>query len=227
MLGNSIFERIIRVPVASLHGVSVSRQISRIKSLERLRDLFLGPLVTLLFDLPASIILLGVILVINPWAAGVLLITVAAFGLLLLLTRAMADRAAEKSSASSGKKSELIDESLGKMSGLRALGSQSVWMKRFRDISGSSAHREYSEQQTQHTISALSQLIGSFTGLAILVTSAYMVIQGSITPGTIMATMILTWRLISPLQNLFTALTSWSRISTNIFQVNQLMNLAQ
>lgn len=227
VLGNSIFERIIRLPVASLHGVSVSRQISRIKSLERLRDLFLGPLVTLLFDLPASIILLVVILVINPWAAGVLLLTIATFGLLLLLTRSMIDRAAEKSSNASGKKSELIDESLGKMSGLRALGSQSIWMQRFREISGSSVHREYSEQQAQHTISALSQLIGSFTGLAILVTSAYMVIQGSITPGTIMATMILTWRLISPLQNLFTALTSWSRISTNIFQVNQLMKLAQ
>lgn len=227
VLGNSIFERIIRLPVASLHGVSVSRQISRIKSLERLRDLFLGPLVTLLFDLPASLILLVVILVINPWAAGVLLMTIIAFGLLLLLTRSMVDRAAEKSSESSGKKSELIDESLGKMNGLRALGSQSVWMQRFREISGLSVHREYAEQQTQHKISALSQLIGSLTGLAILVTSAYMVIQGSITPGTIMATMILTWRLISPLQNLFTALTSWSRISTNIFQVNQLMKLAQ
>ncbi|NLW06046.1 MAG: ATP-binding cassette domain-containing protein, partial [Pseudomonadaceae bacterium] len=227
VLGNSIFERVLRLPASSLNGVSVSRQISRIKSLERLRDLFLGPLVTLFFDLPASIILLVVIFVINPWAAGVMLITIAAFGLLLLLTRSMVDRAAENSSEASGKKSELIDESLGKMAGLRTLGSQSIWMKRFRNISGSSAHTEFSEQQAQHKISAISHLIGSFTGLAILVTSAYMVIQGAITPGTIMATMILAWRLISPLQNLFTALTSWSRISTNIFQVNQLMKLAQ
>ncbi|WP_028305121.1 peptidase domain-containing ABC transporter [Oceanospirillum maris] len=227
VLGNSIFERVLHLPVSSLNGVSVSRQISRIKSLERLRDLFLGPLVTLIFDLPSSIILLVVIFVINPWAAGVMLIAIAAFALLLILTRPIVDRAAENASESSGKKSELIDESLGKMGGLRTLGSQSVWMRRFRDISGSSAHTEFTEQQTQHKISAVSHLIGSLTGLSILVTSAYMVIQAAITPGTIMATMILTWRLISPLQNLFTALTSWSRISTNIFQVNQLMKLAQ
>lgn len=227
VLGNSIFERVLRLPVSSLNGVSVSRQISRIKSLERLRDLFLGPLVTLIFDLPASIILLVVIFVINPWAAAVMLASITAFLLLLLLTRPMVDRAAESASESSGKKSELIDESLGKMSGLRTLGSQGVWMKRFRDISGSSAYTEFTEQQTQQKISAISHLIGSITGLAILVTSAYMVIKGAITAGTIMATMILAWRLIAPLQNLFTALTSWSRISTNVFQVNQLMKLAQ
>ena len=227
VLGNSIFERVLRLPLSSLNGVSVSRQISRIKSLERLRDLFLGPLVTLIFDLPASIILLIVIFVINPWAAGVMLITITAFILLLMLTGGMVERAAENSSESSGKKSELIDETLGKMAGLRTLGAQSIWMKRFRDISGLSAYSEFSEQQSQQKIAAISHLIGSFTGLAILVTSAYMVIHGAITPGTIMATMILAWRLISPLQNLFTALTSWSRISTNIFQVNQLMRLAQ
>ncbi|WP_027849039.1 peptidase domain-containing ABC transporter [Marinospirillum minutulum] len=227
VLGNSIFERVLRLPAASLNGVSVSRQISRIKSLERLRDLFLGPLVTLIFDLPASLILLVVIFIINPWAAGVMLITITAFLLLLFLTRSGVDQSAEAVSEVSGKKSELIDESLGKMAGLRTLGGQGVWMRRFRDISGTSAHTEFAEQQAQQKIAAISHLIGSFTGLAILVTSAYMVIQGAITPGTIMATMILAWRLISPLQNLFTALTSWSRISTNIFQVNQLMKLAQ
>jgi len=227
VLGNAIFERILRLPASSLNGVSVSRQIGRIKSLERLRDLFLGPLVTLIFDLPASLILLAVIFIINPWAAGVMLITITAFLLLLLLARSGVDHIAENVSDAAGKKSELIDESLGKMAGLRTLGGQSVWMQRFRDISGISAHTEFTEQQSQQKIAAISHLIGSFTGLAILVTSAYMVIQGAISPGTIMATMILTWRLISPLQNLFTALTSWSRISTNIFQVNQLMKLPQ
>ncbi|OOV86719.1 hypothetical protein BTA35_0212705 [Oceanospirillum linum] len=227
ILGSSIFERVLRLPTSSLNGVSVSRQISRIKSLERLRELFLGPLVTLFFDLPASIILLVVIFLINPWAGAVMLVSIFAFFVLLLLTRPLVDRASELASESSGKKSELVDESLGKMRGLRILGGQTVWMKRFRDISGTSAHTGFSEQQTQQKISAISHLIGSLTGLAILVTSAYMVILQAITPGTIMATMILTWRLISPLQNLFNALSSWSRISTNMFQVNQLMKLAQ
>lgn len=227
VLGSAIFERVLRLPTSSLNGVSVSRQISRIKSLERLRDLFLGPLVTLIFDLPASAIILVVIFFINPWAGLVMLVSIALFLLLLLLTRPLVDHAAEEASESSGKKSELIDEALAKMRGLRALGGQSVWMRRFRDLSGDSAHSGFREQQTQHKISATSHIIGSLTGLAVLVTSAYMVIQGAVTPGTIMATMILTWRLIAPLQNLFTALSSWSRISTNIFQVNQLMKLAQ
>lgn len=227
VLGSAIFERVLHLPSSSLNGVSVSRQISRIKSLERLRDLFLGPLVMLAFDLPASVILLIVIFLINPWAGGILLISISAFLFLLLMTRPLADRSAEQSSAASGKKTELIDESLGKMRGLRSLGAQTMWMGRFRNLSGTAAYTGFKEQQAQLKITAFSHLIGSFTGLAVLGTSTYMVIQGSITAGTIIATMILTWRLISPMQSLFMALTSWSRISTNIFQVNQLMKLAQ
>ncbi|WP_086481495.1 peptidase domain-containing ABC transporter [Oceanospirillum sanctuarii] len=227
VLGSAIFERVLRLPSSSLNGVSVSRQISRIKSLERLRDLFLGPLVLLAFDLPASVILLIVIFLINPWAGGILLVSISAFLCLLMITRPLADRSAEQSSEASGKKTELIDESLGKMRGLRALGAQSMWMGRFRNLSGTSAYAGFKEQQAQLKITAFSHLIGSFTGLSVLSVSAYMVIQESISPGTVMATMILTWRLIGPMQSLFTALTSWSRISTNIFQVNQLMKLAQ
>ena len=227
VLGGAIFERVLRLPTSSLNGVSVSRQISRVKSLERLRDLFLGPLVTLTFDLPASAILLLVIFLINPWAGVVMLVSIALFLVLLLLSRPIVDRAGDNASDASGKKSELIDEALGKMRALRTLGGQNVWMRRFRDLSGTAAHAGFREQQAQLKISAVSHLIGSLTGLAVLVSTAYMVILGAVSPGTIMATMILTWRLIAPLQNLFTALTSWSRISTNIFQVNQLMKLAQ
>lgn len=227
VLGSTIFERVLRLPASSLNGVSVSRQISRVKSLERLRDLFLGPLVTLIFDLPASIILLLVIFLINPWAGLVMLISISLFLLLLFITRPVVDQVADKGSDASGRKSEMIDEALGKMRPLRTLGGQNVWMRRFRDLSATAAYAGFLEQQTQQKVSSLSHLIGSLTGLAVLVTSAYMVIHGQLSPGTIMATMILCWRLIAPLQNLFNALSSWSRVSTNIFQVNQLMKLAQ
>ena len=227
VLGSAIFERVLRLPTSSLNGVSVSRQISRIKSLERLRDLFLGPLVLIAFDLPASLLLLVAIFIINPWAASVLLVAIAAFFILLLATRPLADRAGEESSEASGKKTELIDESLGRMRGLRALGAQTLWMGRFRNLSGKAAYSGFSEQQVQLRITTFSHLISSFTGLGVLALSAYMVIQGELSGGTIMATMILTWRLLSPMQGLFTALTSWSRVSKNIFQINQLMKLAQ
>lgn len=227
VLGNAIFERILKLPLASLSGVSVSQQIGRIKSLERFRELFLGPLATLIFDLPASMILLVTIYLINPYAAGIMLLSIAAFSLLIFISRASVKRAADNTSDASSKRNELIDESLGKMNSLRSLGSQSIWVERFRNISGSAVHSEYAENETQKKIATFSQLISSFTGLAVLVASAYLVIQGAVTSGTIMATMILTWRLIAPLQNLFTALTGWSRIKKNTFQVNQLMKLPQ
>ncbi len=225
VLGNGIFDRVIRLPTTSLNGVSVSRQIGRIKSLERLRDLFLGPLVLLIFDLPASIILLTVIYILNPWAGVLLTGAIASFAILLYITRPLSDRASENSSAKVGKRSELIDETLTTMKALRSVGAKNVWLRRFRNLSGEAAVAGFHEQQSQMKVGSIAHIIGSLTGILVMALSAYLVILGQITAGTIMATMILTWRLIGPLQNLFTALSSWSRISTNIHQVNQLMKL--
>lgn len=226
VLGGGIFDRIIRLPASQLNGVSVSRQIGRIRSLERLRDLFLGPLVLLVFDLPASIILLIVLFVINPWAGYVILASVVFYILLLYAVRPMSDMASDSASMKSGRRSELIDETLSSMRALRSVGAKNVWMERFRNLSGEAAVAGFKEQQAQGKVASLAHLIGSVTGVSVLVMSALMVLQNAITPGTIMATMILTWRLIAPLQNLFLALNSWSTVSTNMKQVNQLMKLA-
>ncbi|MBI4986079.1 MAG: ATP-binding cassette domain-containing protein, partial [Rhodocyclales bacterium] len=51
VLGSSVFERILNLPLTSTEGASVSRQVGRIKNLEGLRDFFLGPLAMLAFDL--------------------------------------------------------------------------------------------------------------------------------------------------------------------------------
>ncbi|MBB1489450.1 peptidase domain-containing ABC transporter [Oceanospirillum sediminis] len=225
VLGGGIFDRIIRLPASQLNGVSVSRQIGRIRSLERLRDLFLGPLVLLVFDLPASIILLVVLFIINPWAGYVILVSVFCYAVLLYAVRPMSDLASDGASLKNGRRSELIDETLSSMRALRSVGGKNIWLERFRNLSGEAAVSGFKEQQAQGKVGSLAHLIGSMTGVSVLVMSAYMVVHNAITPGTIMATMILTWRLVAPLQNLFMALNSWSTVSTNIRQVNQLMKL--
>ncbi|OPX57085.1 ATP-binding cassette, subfamily B [Oceanospirillum multiglobuliferum] len=225
VLGSTIFEKIIRLNTSSLNSASVSRQISRIKSLEKLRDLFLGPLVLIVFDLPASVILLVVVFIINPWAGLIVSISIICFLLLLFITRPFSDRVSDESSSKIGKKVELVDETLSSMKSIRLVGASGVWLSRLRVLSGQAAYANFNEQQGQMKISTTANVIGSLTAIIVLAISTLMVIKGQITSGTIMATMILTWRLVAPLQNLFLAMMSWSRISTNINQVNQLMKL--
>jgi ABC-type bacteriocin/lantibiotic exporter with double-glycine peptidase domain len=71
----------------------------------------------------------------------------------------------------------------------------------------------------------MAHLLGSLTGLGALAVSAYLAINDLITGGTMIATMMIMWRVIGPMQNIFGAATALVRIRSNIRQVENLMRL--
>lgn len=225
LLGKAAFDRIIRLPAQQTRTVSVSRQIVRIRGLEQLREIFLGPLSLLAFDLPAVILIWAVILFINPSVAFLLLGVMVLFGLLISVSRPWVDRFAEESGTRFNKRYEFTDEALGAMRFLRFAGARQIWDARFRSLSAHAAIGSYEEQQMRDRVEATARFLSSLTGIGVLFFSAYLVMQGKISGGTVLATMILTWRLISPIQGVFVTLSSWSRISGTIRQINNLMKL--
>jgi ATP-binding cassette subfamily C protein LapB len=83
----------------------------------------------------------------------------------------------------------------------------------------------FRDYQVHARIASIAQIVGSITGLLALVVSAYLSIHGQISGGTMVATMMIMWRVTSPLQNIFMAATALVRIRTNIRQVENLMRL--
>ncbi|GAB6040809.1 peptidase domain-containing ABC transporter [Endothiovibrio diazotrophicus] len=225
ILGVSVFARIIGLPASSIEGLSVSRQVGRIRNLERLREFFLGPLALLAFDLPATLVMLTALIIINPWILAVLAVSACAFGLLGLAVRQTSGRAVETSSRGSALRWEFINETLSAMRVIRATGAGPTWMARLREMSGHAVMNAFREHQAHQRVGAIAQTIGTGTGVMALIVSAILATHGQITSGAMIATMILTWRLTGPMQNVFLAATSIVRVTTNIRQVENLMRL--
>ena len=225
ILGVSVFQRIIGLPASSIEGLSVSRQVGRIRNLERLREFFLGPLALLAFDLPASLVMLAVLAIINPWILVVLMFSALAFTVLAIAVRQISERAVDSSSISSALRWEFVNETLNAMRVIRSVGAGATWLARLREMSGKSVMHTFREHQSHQRIGAIAQILGTGTGVAALIVSAVLVTHGEITGGVMIATMILTWRLTGPMQNVFLAATSVVRVKTNIRQIENLMKL--
>lgn len=225
ILGNSVFQRIITLPATYTEGASVSHQVGRVKSLGSLRDFFLGPLALLAFELPATLVLLVVIALINPWVLLVVLTSVFFFALLGFLARKSSEKSVAKSSRLGSIRWEFLNEALTDMRSIRSAGAGQAWVKRFREMSGKSVMATFHDHQVHAWISGISQFIGSATGLLALTVSAYLSIRGEISSGTMIATMMILWRLTGPIQNIFMATTSLARIRSNVRQVESLMRL--
>lgn len=224
-LGNSVFERVVGLPASSTERASVSRQVGRIKNLEGLREFFLGPMALLAFDLPASLILLAVVAMLNVWIVVVILLAAVAYVLLALVTRKFSESALTRGSHYTALRWEFVNEMLTNLRAIRAVGAERRWIDRFRELSGKSVVSSFDNYQAQARIASVAQVLGGVTGLCAMATSAYLVIQGSLTGGALLATMMLVWRLTGPMQNVFMATTSLIQIRGQMRQIENLMKL--
>jgi ATP-binding cassette subfamily B protein len=225
ILGVNLTKRLFCLPSAALDKIPVARQVRRIRGLNRLREYFVGPLARLTFDLPATLILILVLVLINPWMSIVLLLSVITFVLAAWLTISKSRELLARTSKRSAARAEFLDEMLGSMRVIRCVGAEHLWLQRLRAVSASGAFSGSQENHFNHYVRTLGQVIANTTGLAALVTSAVLAIKGDITNGTLIATQILTWRITGPLQNVFVSATASMRVRENVKQLESLMRL--
>ncbi|WP_045223208.1 peptidase domain-containing ABC transporter [Desulfonatronum thioautotrophicum] len=225
LIGNVVFQRILELPLSGTQSSSASRQLMRLKSFENLREFFLGPLATLLFEPPGIILLLVVVGLLNPWALPVLGVSGLLFLLLGFLARSPQKRRVQDASNESGRRWEFLMEAMANTRALRSTGVLPLWLRRFRDISGNTASATFRNHWLNAKITAAARFLGMATGVAVLGVSVVGVIQGWMTSGSLIATLIIVWRLVGPLQNLLMAIGTWTRVSTTIRQLEALLRL--
>ncbi len=225
VLGNALFQRVINLPSSASQGSSVSHQVSRIRKLARLRDLILGPLSLIFFELPATIILLIAIGIINPYVLIVLFGSGCAFAALGYWSNKSSVRTAQKFGHLQVQRWEFLNQTLADMRTIRLAGAAQLWVEKFRTLSGQSIMASFRNSKEQAWISGVSRILGSITGLLGLATSAYLTITGYITGGTMVATMIILWRVTGPIENLFMSLASFTEARDQLGQTDRLMRL--
>jgi ABC-type bacteriocin/lantibiotic exporter with double-glycine peptidase domain len=77
----------------------------------------------------------------------------------------------------------------------------------------------------QSGIDIAAQYIGSLTAIVTVAVSVYLVMEGDLTIGGMVATMLLVWRLIGPLQSAFMAFISLMNVRSNVQQIENLMKM--
>ncbi|MBF0256217.1 MAG: ATP-binding cassette domain-containing protein [Gammaproteobacteria bacterium] len=226
ILGVEVFQRIINLPAASVEGVSVSHQINRIHTLERLRDFFLGPFASLAFELPGILVFVLALVIINPWLLIVIAISAAVYYAIARMMQGLDAHRTRLTDKDPVSRWEFINETLNAMPTIRTAGAENTWLARLRDISGRTSIDNFQENFFNIRYGAYAQFIGSITGLAGMIVSALLMMNGMITSGVLVASNILIWRLIAPIMNMYSAASTLPQLKTNVRQLDNLMRLA-
>lgn len=225
IVGSAIFQRIMALPAYATEQTSVGGQIARIKDFETLRDTFVGPLALLFYELPGIVVFVVALAIINPWMLVVLLISLVAFAILGLASQPALIQRTGESGRAAGERQEFLSDGLGKLRAIHLAGAEDMWYARFRLLSARAVETEFRSFLHNTRVAVLAQALGMVTGVAVLSTCVVGAFSGATSVGAVVASMIIVWRLITPLQNGFLSLASLVRMVGSIRQVDNLMRL--
>lgn len=224
-VSNATIDRILMLPVGMSERAAIGTQIARVKDLESIRDFISQGQVAALFDVPFALFYLVVMAVLGgplalvPLAA--VLVTAAIGAAVHPLVRARTGTTARADT----ERQEFFVEMVAKMPALRAIGGLAHWRDRYDRLSARTARSGHTAANLSATHAALAGLVVPVAGLATVGVGALQVFSGTMTPGALMASMMLLWRVMVPLQTAVSMLPRIEQLRANARQINGLMSI--
>ncbi len=225
LFGATILQQVLQMSPVYTERASVGSQTSRLQSFEAIRDLFTGPLASTMLESPATLVFLIALSIMNPVSLLIFAIMAAVYALLYWSFSGVThDRVAAVSRAVT-KRNEFIVEMVGKMRIIRECGAQQLWLERFREISANATMASYKAEQISSLLVAISYFVMMLSALMIVTATVPSVIMQTVSAGALIASMLLMWRVLSPIQTIFTNMTRIERVRSATLQIDNLMKI--
>ncbi|HEY5789473.1 MAG TPA: type I secretion system permease/ATPase [Gammaproteobacteria bacterium] len=221
-----ICERMLGLRMAARPG-SVGGMANQVAEFERLRDFIAATSMTTLIDLPFMLVFLLLIY----WIAGPLVVVpLVALPLMLLYGLAIQPalrRAVGEVMKLSAQKHATLVESLAGQEALKILGGESVQQGRWELLTGQLSRWGMRARQLSASSTLVGNLLRNFVWLASAIGGVYLVIEGELTQGGLIAVLILTGRAMAPLTQVAGLAARYNQAAVSLRTLTGLMELPQ
>ncbi|MBJ7380371.1 MAG: ATP-binding cassette domain-containing protein [Polynucleobacter sp.] len=225
LFGTAILQQVLKMPPSYTERASVGSQTARLQAFEGIRDLFTGPLASTLLEMPATLVLLVGLSIINPIALLLFAIMMTVYGILFFVFSQRTNDQVALVSRTSTKRTEFLIEMIGKMRFIRESGAQYLWLDRLRETSATATMASFQAEKLSSMLVGVSYFVMMLAALLIVGFTTPAVINQTLSSGALIASMMLMWRVLTPMQTAFVNMTRIERIRSASRQIDALMRI--
>jgi ATP-binding cassette, subfamily C, bacterial LapB len=227
ILSTQVLRRILNMPPAMTENATTQNQISRLQEFESISSFFSGPAINGLLDLITSGILLAGMIWIGGSLVWVPIIAISSAAIFVLMIRSLLSKAANTSSKTESKRQELLYEMLSHFRSLKTTGVSDSMLEQYYKLCEESNLNQLEVNRVNTLVSTFSHGLNQLSGLFTMVYGVHLVLMGDLQSSSLLACMLLTWKILSPIRNLFTVISQVEKTIKSIQQLNRFMNLPQ
>jgi len=226
-LGSEVIEHLFRLPLRYFERRPVGELATRVNELENIRSFLTGTALTVVLDAIFSVIYI-VVMVIYSWLLTlVALATVPLFvALTVIFSPVVRRQARAKAERNAESQSYLVEV----VSGIQTVKAQNIelrsrwaWQERYaRYISAG-----FQTVSTSTTAGSISNFLNKLSGLLLLWVGAYLVLQGQLTLGQLIAFRIIAGYTTSPLLRLVQLWQNFQETALSLERLSDILNNPQ
>lgn len=224
VLAANIFEHILAVKMAN-RPTSVGILANQMRDFDSVREFFTSGTVVAATDLIFAIIFIGILFIIAgplAWIPLVMLPIIIATG--FVLQRPL-DRAMKRLQAESAARHGVLIESLSGIETVRAIGAESRMQTAWERSVAATAR----SGEDVHFWSTLALTISSsaqqITSMLLVVIGVFLILDGKITMGALVAANMLSGRVLAPISSLASVITRATQTLSALRSIDRLMSL--
>ena len=226
-LGEQVIDHLLRLPLTYFDKRPVGELSSRLGELEQIRSFLTGTALTVIIDAVFSVLYI-IVMLFYSWILTIVALLVAP--ILALLTFSLSpiirSQLRSKANLNASTQNHLIEV----LTGIQTVKAQNFELNarwRWKDRYSSYVAQGFKNAVTSTTANALTQFLNQFSSLAVLCVGAYLVLQGDLSLGQLIAFRIISGYVTTPLLRLSTLYQSFQQTSISLERLADIIDTPQ
>lgn len=225
VVSNHIFTHLIGLTPELIERASVAAQVARLKTFEAVRDFFSGSVFLSMMELPFVVLAAVVMYAIAGPLVLVPLAMAGCFCLLYYLVQRHVKVVIRLAAKATSACQQFTLETLEKIGGVRGYGLARKWQERYRDLSGKEMIAHFHLNWLGMMAENIANSLTLIAAVATVGFGVHLIWAGAMSTGALVASMILTWRILTPFYSLCTMIPRLEQLRHSVIQVNKLMDI--
>lgn len=222
LISAKLFEQTLGLAQANRTG-TVGSVANKLKEFDSIRNFITSSAISALVDLPFVTIFLAAIFYLAGqivWVPIIIILLMMAYSLII---RKPIQRSIEATYQAQDQKNSVLIESLSTMATVKSLGVESKMQWKWEQAVGEISRTSLKSKMLQSSVSRMTGYMQQMSTVLVVLTGVYLIADGDLTLGGLIATVILSQRAISPMGQVAGLLGSYQQTKTAYHSLNDLM----
>ena len=223
-LGAKLFKHILSLPISFFHARRTGETVARVRELENVRSFLTGNAITLVMDAFFSIIFIAVMYYYSPFLTLIVVGSLPVYLLLSLFITPVLRANLNDKFARGAENQAFLVESVTGVETVKTMALEPVWNKQWDEKLSDYVRTVFRTGITENTASSAVTFVSKITTVLLLWGGAYLVINGDLTVGQLIAFNMLSGQVSGPIIRIASLWTSFQQVLISIERLGDILN---